>query len=193
MSEKAKKTTTSKKSTAKKTSSSTKKPAAKTKAKSSTTKKATTAKKSTTSKKKPTTKPKTSAKKPTTKAKTPAKKPATKTTTKPKSTAKKPVARSTTTAPRKKKLKVLKAKIMGYRRNNRLQTTNQAIAKILDDYNHKALLGKKLTVKFPNSDVEAKATIVAVHGQIKNRLVRIRFNNKGMTAHAINKIAEIQL
>jgi ribosomal protein L35AE/L33A len=177
MSEKAKKTTTSKKSSAKKTSSSAKKPAAKTKAKSSTTKKASTAKKPTATAKKTTSKSKTTTKKPATKAKTPTKKPATK----------------TTTTPRKKKLKVLKAKIMGYRRNNRLQTTNQAIAKILDDYNHKALLGKKLIIKFPNSDVEAKATIIAVHGQIKSRLVRIRFNNKGMTAYAINQIAEIQL
>ncbi|NHJ39706.1 MAG: hypothetical protein FK731_06705 [Asgard group archaeon] len=90
-------------------------------------------------------------------------------------------------------MKVIKAKILSYRRNNRLQQTNQAIAKILDEYNHKALLGKKLIVTFPNSDVEATATVVAVHGQIKNRQVRIRFNNKGMSAYALNQIAEIQI
>ncbi|NHK31284.1 MAG: hypothetical protein FK730_08025 [Asgard group archaeon] len=174
MSKKAKKTTTTKKSSSKKETSSAKKPAAKTKTKTTTTKKATAKKPATKA-----SKPKSTAKKPTTTKKT--------------TTTKKPTTKTTTTTPKKKKLKVIKAKIMGYRRNNRLQTTNQAIAKILDDYNHKALLGKTLTIKFPNSDVEAKATITAVHGQIKNRLVRIRFKNKGMTAHAINQIAEIQL
>jgi hypothetical protein len=63
----------------------------------------------------------------------------------------------------------------------------------LDDYNHKALLGKKVILEFPNSEKIAKAIIVAVHGQPKNKQVRIRFTNKGMAASAINQIAEIKL
>ncbi|MHA1212288.1 MAG: hypothetical protein ACTSSH_07490 [Candidatus Heimdallarchaeota archaeon] len=153
----------------------TKKPAAK----------STKAKKTTTAAKKPArTKKATSTKKPTT---TPKKTTSTKkkTTT----TTKKPATKK----PAVKKAKTIRAKILSYRRSNRLQTTNQAIAKILDDCNHKALIGKKLVLEFSDSDAVAKATVVATHGQDKNRQVRIRFDKKGMTAHAINQIAEIYL
>ncbi len=143
-----------------------------------TSKKSSSTKKSSTAAKKPAAK-KITAKK----ATSTAKKPATKTTKKP-TTTKKPVAR---------KPKVVKAIIMSYRRNNRLQTTNQAIAKILDEYNHKALIGKKFIIKFPESEATAKGTVIGIHGKDKSKQVRLRFTKSGMTAYAINLIAEIQL
>lgn len=158
----------SKKSTSKKTTA--KKPTAK----KATSKKSPPKKTITTTKKKPTT----TAKKPATK------KPAAKTTTK------KP---TTTTKPRSRKLKVIKAQILSYRRNNRLQTTNQAIAKILDDYNHKALIGKKFVLNFPDSDATAKGVVTAIHGKSGARQVRIRFNNAGMSARALNLIGDIHI
>ena len=136
-----------------------------------------TAKKAT-SKKSPPKKPKTTTKKPATK------KPTTKTTTK------KP---TTATKPRSRKLKIIKAQILSYRRNNRLQTTNQAIAKILDDYNHKALIGKKFVLEFPDSDATAKGVVTAIHGKSGARQVRIRFDNAGMSAYALNLIGDIHI
>lgn len=106
-----------------------------------------------------------------------------------KTTTKKPTAKK----PKKKSPKVVKARIMSYRRSKRQQTTNQAIAKILDDYNHKALIGKKFTLEFPDSDASLSGTVIAVHGQDKNKQVRVRFDSSGMTAHAINHIAEISV
>jgi len=96
--------------------------------------------------------------------KTTAKKPATKSTAKKaKTTAKKKPTTTKkptiTTKPRSRKLKIVKAQILSYRRNNRLQTTNQAIAKILDDYNHKALIGKKFVLEYPDSDATAKGVV----------------------------------
>ncbi|MHA1212318.1 MAG: hypothetical protein ACTSSH_07640 [Candidatus Heimdallarchaeota archaeon] len=147
------------------------------------------------------TKPKTATKKPavkstkakkTTKA---AKKPAStkKATSTKKTTSAKKKPTTTTKKPAAKKVKTIRAKILSYKRSHRLQTTNQAIAKILDDYNQKALIGKKLVLEFADSDAVAKATVVAIHGQAKNRQVRIRFDKKGMAGHAINQIAEIYL
>ncbi len=113
------------------------------------------------------------------------KKPAAKTTT-----AKKP---TTTAKPRSRKLKIIKAQILSYRRNNRLQTTNQAIAKILDDCNHKTLIGKKFVLDFPNSEATAKGVVTGIHGKSKSRQVRIRFDNAGMSAHALNLIGDIHI
>jgi ribosomal protein L35AE/L33A len=121
-----------------------------------------------------------------------------KTTTK-KPAAKKPAAKTTTkkpttaTKPRSRKLKIIKAQILSYRRNNRLQTTNQAIAKILDDYNHKALIGKKFVLKFPNSEASAKGVVTGIHGKSSSKQVRIRFDNAGMTGHALNLIGDIHI
>ena len=143
---------------------------------------------------------KTTTKKPvaksTTKKATSKKSPPKKTTT---ATKKKPVAKTTTkkpttaTKPRSRKLKIIKAQILSYRRNNRLQTTNQAIAKILDDYNHKALIGKKFVLEVPDSDATAKGVVTAIHGKSGARQVRIRFDNAGMSAHALNLIGDIHI
>lgn len=105
------------------------------------------------------------------------------------STTKKPAA----TKKSAKKTAIVKAKILSYKRSHRLQTTNQAIAKVLDDFNHKALVGRKFTLKFEESDAIAKGIVVATHGQIKNKQVRIRFQNAGMAGKAINQIAEIHI
>ncbi|TET30862.1 MAG: hypothetical protein E3J70_03605 [Candidatus Heimdallarchaeota archaeon] len=149
--------------------------------------------------KKPTSK-KTIAKKPATKSTakkaTSKKSPPKKTTTK-KPATKKPAAKTTTkkpktaTKPRSRKSKIIKAQILSYRRNNRLQTTNQAIAKILDDYNHKALIGKKFVLNFPDSEASAKGVVTGIHGKSKSKLVRIRFDNAGMSGHALNLIGDI--
>lgn len=147
-------------------------------------------------KSKKTTSKKTTTKKPVAKKATSKKSPPKKTTT---ATKKKPAAKTTTKKPtttikpRSKKLKIVKAQIVSYRRNNRLQTTNQAIAKILDDYNHKALIGKKFVLKFPNSEASAKGVITGIHGKSKSKQVRIRFENAGMTGHALNLIGEIHI
>ncbi len=147
-------------------------------------------------KSKKTTSKKTTTKKPVAKKAISKKSPPKKTTT---ATKKKPAAKSTTkkpttaTKPRSRKLKIIKAQILSYRRNNRLQTTNQAIAKILDDYNHKALIGKKFVLKFPNSEASAKGVITGIHGKSKSKQVRIRFENAGMTGHALNLIGEIHI
>ena len=130
--------------------------------------------------------------------KTTAKKPATKSTAKKaKTTAKKKPTTTKkptiTTKPRSRKLKIVKAQILSYRRNNRLQTTNQAIAKILDDYNHKALIGKKFVLKFPNSEASAKGVVTGIHGKSSSKQVRIRFDNAGMTGHALNLIGDIHI
>ncbi len=155
----------SKKPTSKKTTA--KKPATKSTAKKATSKKSPSKKTTIATKKKPTTK-----------------KPAAKTTTK------KP---TTTTKPRSRKLKIIKAQILSYRRNNRLQTTNQAIAKILDDYNHKTLIGKKFVLEFPDSEAIAKGVVTGIHGKSKSRMVRIRFDNAGMSGHALNLIGDIHI
>lgn len=181
MSEKSKKPTT-KKTTAKKQ-------AAKSTAKKATSKKSPPKKTTKATKKKPTgaktTTKKPTPKKPTTTAKkSVTKKPAAKTTTK------KP---TTTAKPRSRKLKIIKAQILSYRRNNRLQTTNQAIAKILDDCNHKALIGKKFVLEFPDSEATAKGVVTGIHGKSKSRQVRIRFDNAGMSAHALNLIGDIHI
>jgi len=147
-------------------------------------------------KSKKTTSKKTTTKKPVAKKAISKKSPPKKTTT---ATKKKPAAKTTTKKPtttikpRSKKLKIVKAQIVSYRRNNRLQTTNQAIAKILDDYNHKALIGKKFVLKFPNSEASAKGVITGIHGKSKSKQVRIRFENAGMTGHALNLIGEIHI
>lgn len=178
MSEKSK-TTTAKKSTSttKKTSTSANKTSS---AKSSSTKKpSTTAKKvSTTTKKTTTTKKPSTTKKTTTSAK--------------KSSATKTTKTSPAKKPSKKKA-IVKAKILSYRRSKRLQKTNQAIAEIIDDFNHKALVGKKFTLKFPDSEATAKGVVISLHGQTRNKQVRLRFENSGMTAHALNQIAEIHI
>ncbi len=144
-------------------------------------------KKKTTTKKPATKKP--AAKKTTTTAK----KPAAKTTTAKKTTATKAKTTKPTTAKKPKKAKFVKAQIIGYRRNNRLQTTNQAIAKLIEEYNHKALVGKRFILNFSESDAVASGLVTAVHGQPKNKQVRLRFEKAGMTSHAINQIIEIQL
>lgn len=147
-------------------------------------------------KSKKTTSKKTTTKKPVAKKATSKKSPPKKTTT---ATKKKPAAKSTTkkpttaTKPRSRKLKIIKAQILSYRRNNRLQTTNQAIAKILDDYNHKALIGKKFVLKFPNSEASAKGVVTGIHGKSNSKQVRIRFDNAGMTGHALNLIGDIHI
>lgn len=156
----------SKKPASKKTTA--KKPAAKSTAKKATSKKSPPKKTTTATKRKPT-----------------SKKPAAKTTT-----AKKP---TTTAKPRSRKLKIIKAQILSYRRNNRLQTTNQAIAKILDDCNHKTLIGKKFVLEFPNSEATAKGVVTGIHGKSKSRQVRIRFDNAGMSGHALNLIGDIHI
>jgi len=195
MSEKSKKSTSQKKTPAKK-------PTTKSAAKKTTTK--TTPKKTTSTKKPTTTTKKSTAKKPTSTTKKPAaKKPSTTTkkstsTKKSTTTTKKPAVKTTTKKPttpkpRTRKLKIVKAQILGYRRNKRLQVTNQAIAKILDDYNHKALIGKKFVLEFPNSDALARGVVVATHGKDSSKQVRIRFDNAGMTAYAINQIADIHI
>lgn len=148
--------------------------------------------------KKPATKKTTAAKKPATKAST-AKNPATKKPTA--TTAKKPTTKSTatkkptttTTAKKPKKPKFVKAQIIGYRRNNRLQTTNQAVAKLIEEYNHKTLVGKRFVLNFSESDATATGIVTAIHGQTRNKQVRLRFEKAGMTSHAINQIVEIQL
>lgn len=135
---------------------------------------------------------KTTAKKPASK-KSPPKKTTAATKRKPttaKTTTKKPTTKA---KPRSRKLKIIKAQILSYRRNNRLQTTNQAIAKILDDCNHKTLIGKKFVLEFPNSEATAKGVITGIHGKSKSRLVRIRFNNAGMSGHALNLIGDIYI
>jgi ribosomal protein L35AE/L33A len=96
-------------------------------------------------------------------------------------------------AKKKKDLETIRIKILSYRRNKRLQTTNQAIAQVIDDYNHKALVGKEITIGFPNTDSTAKAKVVDTHGQDKNRKLRIRFTNKGMTGYAFNQVAEVEV
>ena len=149
--------------------------------------------------KKPATK-KTTAKKPAAK-KAPSKKspPKKTTTTAKKSTTKKPAAKTTTkkpttkAKPRARKIKIIKAQILSYRRNNRLQTTNQAIAKILDECNHKTLIGKKFVLEFPDSDATAKGVVTGIHGKSKSRLVRIRFDKVGMSGHALNLIGDIHI
>ncbi len=147
-------------------------------------------------KSKKTTSKKTTTKKPVAKKAKSKKSPPKKTTT---ATKKKPAAKSTTkkpttaTKPRSRKLKIIKAQILSYRRNNRLQTTNQAIAKILDDYNHKALIGKKFVLKFPNSEASAKGVVTGIHGKSSSKQVRIRFDNAGMTGHALNLIGDIHI
>jgi ribosomal protein L35AE/L33A len=196
MSEKSKKTTskkpTAKKPAVKKTTSKKsppKKPTAAAKKPTAAAKKPTTAaKKPTTAAKKPTTaakKPTTATKKPTTAAKKP-----TTATKKPTTAAKKS---TTATTPKSRKLKTIKAKIVSYRRNNRLQTTNQAIAKILDDYNYKALIGKKFVLEFPDSEAIAKGVVTSTHGKSGSKQVRIRFDNAGMSAHALNLIGDIYI
>lgn len=130
---------------------------------------------------------KTTAKKPAAKKAASKKSPPKKTTT---ATKRKP---TTTAKPRSRKLKIIKAQILSYRRNNRLQTTNQAIAKILDDCNHKTLIGKKFVLEFPNSEATAKGVITGIHGKSKSRLVRIRFDNAGMSGHALNLIGDIHI
>ena len=147
-------------------------------------------------KSKKTTSKKTTTKKPVAKKATSKKSPPKKTTT---ATKKKPAAKTTTkkpttaTKPRSRKLKIIKAQILSYRRNNRLQTTNQAIAKILDDYNHKALIGKKFVLKFPDSEASAKGVVTGIHGKSHSKLVRIRFDNAGMSGHALNLIGDIHI
>ncbi len=147
-------------------------------------------------KSKKTTSKKTTTKKPVAKKAISKKSPPKKTTT---ATKKKPAAKTTTkkpttaTKPRSRKLKIIKAQILSYRRNNRLQTTNQAIAKILDDYNHKALIGKKFVLEFPDSDATAKGVVTAIHGKSGARQVRIRFDNAGMSAYALNLIGDIHI
>ena len=141
-------------------------------------------KKKTTTKKPATKKP--AAKKTTTTAK----KPAAKATTAKKTTATKA---KTTTTKKPKKAKFVKAQIIGYRRNNRLQTTNQAVAKVIEEYNHKALVGKRFILNFSESDAVASGLVTAVHGQPRNKQVRLRFEKAGMTSHAINQIIEIQI
>ncbi|MHA1244900.1 MAG: hypothetical protein ACTSXA_04670 [Candidatus Heimdallarchaeota archaeon] len=141
-------------------------------------------------------KKKTTTKKPATKKPAAKKTTAKKTTaTKAKSTTTKKPTKTTkpTTAKKPKKAKFVKAQIIGYRRNNRLQTTNQAIAKILEEYNHKALVGKRFILNFSESDAVASGLVTAVHGQPRNNQVRLRFEKAGMTSHAINQIIEIQI
>lgn len=91
------------------------------------------------------------------------------------------------------KSKVVRAKILSYRRDQRLQTTNQAIAEVLDEYNHTALIGKKFTLEMPENSIIRKGTVTAIHGQPRNKKIRIRFVSGGMTAHALNKVIEIHL
>ena len=149
-------------------------------------------KKKTTTKKSETKKP--AVKKTTTAAKKPAAKPTTTAAKKP--ITKKPTttaAKKPTTVTKPKKAKFVQAKIIGYRRNNRLQTTNQAVAKVIDEYNHKALVGKRFVLNFSESDATATGIVTAIHGQTRNKQVRLRFEKAGMTAHAINQIVEIQL
>ncbi|MBK5113507.1 MAG: hypothetical protein JJE41_07740, partial [Candidatus Heimdallarchaeota archaeon] len=100
---------------------------------------------------------------------------------------------ATETKAKSRKLKTIKAMIVSYRRNNRLQTTNQAIAKILADYNHKALIGKKFVLEFPDSEAIAKGVVTGTHGKSGSRQVRIRFDNAGMSAHALNLIGDIYI
>ncbi len=146
-------------------------------------KKKTTSTKKTTSKKSSV---KATPKKTSTKPKTASK---AKTSTTKKSAVKKPVATKKTS----KKATTVKAKIVSYRRSNRLQVTNQAIALILDDVNHKALVGRKFTLNFEGSDAIAKGIVSATHGQIRNKRVRLRFEKGGMAGIAINQIAEIHI
>ncbi|NHJ86165.1 MAG: hypothetical protein FK734_11935 [Asgard group archaeon] len=185
----AKKTTTkSSTSTAKKSTSSTaKKPA--------TTKKPATsqpaATKPTTAKTTP--KKTTTTKKPTTTAK-PKAAPKTTTTTKKSTTSTtKTIDKKPATTKKPSKKQIIKAQITSYRRNNRLQKTNQAIAKVLDDYNHLALVGKKFTLEFPENETVVKGTVLGIHGQKKSKLLRLGFDNSGMTSYAITQIIEIEL
>ena len=138
-------------------------------------------------------KKKTTTKKPATK-KSAAKKPTTavkkSTATKKKTATTKP---KTTTTKKLRKPKFVKAQIIGYRRNNRLQTTNQAVVKMLEDYNHKALVGNRFVLKFSESDAIATGIVTAVHGQARNKQLRLRFEKSGMSGHAINEIVEIQI
>ncbi len=137
--------------------------------------------KKTTSSKKPTKKSKTSA---VTKKTGKAKASSTK-----KSTAKKPAS----TKKVSKKASTVKAQIVSYRRSNRLQVTNQAIALILDDVNHKALVGRKFTLNFADSNAIAKGIVSATHGQLRNKRVRLRFAKGGMAGKAVNQIIEIHI
>ncbi|MBD3192339.1 MAG: hypothetical protein GF308_17000 [Candidatus Heimdallarchaeota archaeon] len=91
------------------------------------------------------------------------------------------------------KSEVVKAKIISYRRDHRLQTTNQAIAQVLGDYNHTALIGKQFSLEMPEKSVIRKGIVTAIHGQPRNKKIRIRFASGGMTAHAINKVIEIHI
>ncbi|MHA1124931.1 MAG: hypothetical protein ACTSO7_10375 [Candidatus Heimdallarchaeota archaeon] len=117
------------------------------------------------------------------------------TTTKPKTTTtkKSTATKKPATVKKPKKAKFVKAQIIGYRRNNRLQTTNQAVAKIIEEYNHKALVGKRFVLNFSESDAVATGIVTAVHGQPRNKQLRLRFEKAGMTSHAINQIIEIQI
>ncbi|MEA2071426.1 MAG: hypothetical protein U9O98_09060 [Asgard group archaeon] len=94
---------------------------------------------------------------------------------------------------KKKSNEYIEAQIVSYRRNNRLQTENQAIAKLLTDYNPASLVGKKFLLEFEESDALAKGKVTDVHGQPKKQRVLIRFSNKGMTAHALNQVIKIFL
>ncbi len=148
-------------------------------------------KKKTTATKKATTKPKTTSKP---KASSATKKTGTaKTSAAKKPVAKKPAATKKVTKKPSKKVATIKAQIVSYRRSNRLQVTNQAIALVLDDFNHKALVGKKFTLNFKASDATAKGIVTATHGQIKNKRVRLRFEKGGMAGAAINQIVEIHI
>lgn len=148
-------------------------------------------KKKTTATKKATTKPKTTSKSKTSAA-------TKKTGTAKTSAAKKPAAKKSAaikkvTKKPSKKVATIKAQIVSYRRSNRLQVTNQAIALVLDDFNHKALVGKKFTLNFENSDATAKGIVSAVHGQIRNKRIRLRFAKGGMAGAAVNQIVEIHI
>jgi ribosomal protein L35AE/L33A len=93
-----------------------------------------------------------------------------------------------------KKSKIVEAKIVSYRRNKRLQNTNQAIAQLLDEsQNHYDLVGKQFIVEFPDSEKTVKGVVTAVHGQPKSKRIRLKFSGAGMTAHALNQIAKIEL
>lgn len=135
-------------------------------------------------------KKKTTTKKATTK-KSSAKAAPKKTTTKPKSTSKSKA--SAATKKTTKKAATVKAKILSYRRSHRLQVTNQAIAMVLDDFNNKALVGRKFTLNFEGSDAIAKGIVTATHGQTRNKQVRLRFEKGGMAGEAINQIIEIHI
>ncbi|MHA1879190.1 MAG: hypothetical protein ACTSYG_02235 [Candidatus Heimdallarchaeota archaeon] len=63
----------------------------------------------------------------------------------------------------------------------------------MDDYNHKTLIGKKFILKYPESETKVTGKVIAIHGQDKSKLIRLRFDSGGMSSYAIHQKIQIIL